>query len=58
MDYLAEWKSRERMMLRRALQDAPAFRLQMPRTASLDRNKLASQLQHLVTVEDDSRIVD
>jgi len=58
MDYLGQWKSRERAALRRALQDAPAYRLLLPRNASLDRNRLVSQLQRLVTVEDDRRIFD
>ena len=53
MDYLGEWKSRERATMRRALQETLAYRLSLPRTASLDRSKLVSKLQHLVTVEDE-----
>ena len=57
LDYLERWKAHELETLRRALQNAPALRLQMPRTAGLDRNGLVSKLQHLVNVEDDSKIV-
>lgn len=58
MDYLDEWKTHERTTLRRALQNAPAFRLMLPRSADLDRTLLVSRLQHLITVEDDSQITN
>ena len=58
IDFLAEWKSRERVMLRRALQDTPAYRLLLPKYANLDPRDLVSELQHLVNAEDGSRVVD
>ncbi|GMR10723.1 MAG: hypothetical protein BMS9Abin28_1546 [Anaerolineae bacterium] len=58
MDHLEQWKSREHATLRRALQDAPAYRLLLPRNARPDQDRLVSQLQHLVTVEDDRRVFD
>lgn len=57
-EYLEQWQSREREALWRALEDAPAYRLSMPQTASIDRAKLVSILQQLVTVEHGSRILD
>jgi hypothetical protein len=56
--YLEQWQSRERETLQRALEDAPAYRLSMPQTASIDRTKLVSILQQLVTVEHGSKILD
>ena len=58
LDYLEQWEARERETLRRALQNAPAYRLMLPRTARLDRNKLVSEIQQLVTVENDGRVSD
>ncbi|MFQ5923030.1 MAG: hypothetical protein ACE5M4_09310 [Anaerolineales bacterium] len=58
IDYLEQWKSLESKTLRRALQDKPAYHLLLPRTASLDRSKFVSELQQMVTVEDDSRVAN
>ena len=57
-EYPEAWKSREREALQRALDKAPAYRLSIPQTASIDRAKLVSILQQLVTVEHGSRILD
>jgi len=56
--YLEQWQSRERETLRQALENAPAYRLSMPQTASIDRARLADILQQLVTVEHGSRILE
>lgn len=56
--YLEQWQSRERETLRRALEDAPAYRLTIPETASMARAKLVSILQQLVTVEHGSKVLD
>lgn len=56
--YLEQWQSRERETLQRALEEAPAYRLSMPQTASIDRNRLVSLLQQLVTVEHGNRILE
>ncbi len=56
--YTEHWQSRERETLRRALENTPAYGLSMPQTASIDRAKLVSILQQLVTVEHGSRILD
>ena len=56
--YLERWQTREHETLQRALEQAPAYRLSMPQTASIDRTKLVSILRQLVTVEHDSRILE
>jgi len=56
--YLQQWQSHERKTLRRALEDAPAYRLSMPETARIDRTRLVSILQQLITMEHGSKILD
>ena len=57
-EYLEAWQSRERETLQRALDNAPAYRLSLPPTASIERTKLVSIFQQLVAVEHDSRILE
>ncbi len=57
-EYPVQWQARERETLRQALEDAPTFRLSMPQTATIDRTRLVSILQQLVTVEHGSKIND
>ena len=56
--YTEQWQARERETLRQALEDVPAYRLSMPQIESIDRARLVSILQQLVTVEHDSKILD
>jgi hypothetical protein len=56
--YTEQWQARERETLLQALEDIPAYRLSMPQTTSIDRARLVSILQQLVTVEHDSKILD
>jgi len=53
-----QWQARERETLRQGLEQAPAYRLSMPETPSIDRAKLVSILQQLVTAEHGSKILD
>lgn len=56
--YPGQWQVRERETLRQVLEDAPAYRLSMPPTASIDRTMLVSTLQQLVSVEHGSKVLD
>jgi hypothetical protein len=57
-DFLEHWRSNERETLLRALRESPVYHLLLPPTARLDRGKLVSVLQHLVSVEDDIRVAN
>ena len=56
--YPEQWQARERETLRQALEDAPAYRLSIPQIAGIDRTRLVSILQQLVTMEHGSKILD
>ena len=52
---IEQWRSREREIVSKSLQFVQAYRLSLPRTTKLDRAQLESQLQALVTVENERR---